>query len=145
MGVSCAVGLSLLAAATASGRGPARLLTNAGRDFRVRPAAIVLGMVQIAGPHVSRQAYRAGHPGHIRWLRWAPEAFGRGEAWVPGGPSSPVRPYAASVRAWRVRAGRYTRLWWAYGAGRRRYQEWDKLMRFGNSYDWRVTRFAGSP
>jgi hypothetical protein len=135
--------LSLLGAAHAAGRSAApHLLTSGGRDFRVRPATMVVGMVEITGPDVSAPAYGAGHRGHIMWSRWATEADGRGEAWVPNGPGGGVRPHAASVRAWRVRGGRYTRLWWAYGVGSHRYQEWDQLMRFGDAYDWRVTRFT---
>jgi hypothetical protein len=137
----CAVALSLLGAAHAAGKpGTPHLLTNRGRDFQVRPAAIVVGMVEITGPHVAGPTN--GSAGHIRWSRWASEADGRGEAWVPDGPGGAASPYAASVRAWRVRGGRYTRLWWAYRLGSHRYQEWDQLMRFGGAYDWRVMRFT---
>lgn len=102
-------------------------------------------MVQITGPQVGPRARRAGRDGHIRWTRWSSQASGRGRAWVPNGPGGCVRPYAAAVRAWRVRGGRYTRLWWSYGGGSHRYQEWDKLMRFGGTYNWRVVRYTGSP
>jgi hypothetical protein len=30
-------------------------------------------------------------------------------------------------------------------AGSHRYREWDKLMRFGGTDDWRVTRYTGNP
>jgi hypothetical protein len=142
----CVVALSLLPVAHAAGRQRApRLLTNYGRTFQVRPATIVVGMVQVTGPDVSGPAYRAGRHGHIRWLRWSSEAIGRGRAWVPAGPGGGVRPYPAAVRAWGIRAGRYTRLWWSYGVGSNRYQEWDKLMRFGATYDWRVVQYASGP
>lgn len=139
----CGLALLLLSAADSAGttRVP-RLLTNAGRSFQVRPAFIVVGMVGITGSKVSAAQYRARSYGHIRWLRWSSQAIGHGRAWVPNGPRG-VRPYPADVRAWGVQAGRYTRLWWAYGTGSHRYQEWDKLMRFGGSYDWRVLRYTG--
>jgi hypothetical protein len=135
--------LSLLPATSAAGARAPRLLVNSGRSFQVRPAMIVQGMVAITGAHVSARAFQAGHYGHIRWTRWSHEAVGRGRAWVPNGPGGAVKPYPASVRASRVEAGRYTRIWWAYGSGRHRYQEWDKLMRFGGSYGWRVVRYTG--
>jgi hypothetical protein len=143
--VCCGLALSLVAGANSAGatRTP-RLLINAGRTFRARPATIVVGMVAITGSKVTASAYRAGRHGHIRWLRWSSEAIGRGRAWVPNGPGGGVRPYPAAVRAWGVKAGRYTRLWWAYGVGSHRYQEWDKLLRFGSTYDWRVVRWSGS-
>ncbi len=142
--VCCGLGLSLLSASSSAGttRKP-RLLINTGHTFQVRPATIVEGMVAITGPKVTARAFRAGHYGHIRWRRWSSEAIGHGRAWVPNGPRG-VRPFPATVRAWGVKAGRYTRLWWTYGKGSQRYQEWDKLMRFGGSYGWRVLRFTGN-
>jgi hypothetical protein len=128
--------------AAAGARGPT-LLQNAGTSFRVRPAMIVIGMVPITGPRVGWHAYRAGHYGHIRWSLWGRRAAGRGRAWVPSDVSHEVRPYPAVVNASRVRRGRYTRLWWAYGTGSGRYTEWDNLMRFGHRYAWRVVRFCG--
>ena len=98
---------------------------------------------QVAGSLHDRRVRHVAGPtngsgGHIRWSRWASEADGRGEAWVPGGPGGAASPVCSVFRAWRVRAGRYTRLWWACRLGSHRYQEWDQLMRFGNTYDWRV-------
>lgn len=141
--LGCALALSLLSAASAGGAAAPRLLTEGGRTFQVRPAMLVEGMVAITGAKVSAAAFRARRYGHIRWSRWSAEAVGHGRAWVPNGPGGGVKPYPASVRASRVRAGRYTRLWWAYGTGRHRYQEWDRLMRFGSGYDWRVVRYTG--
>lgn len=141
----CGIALSALPAAQAAGgAGAPRLLTNYGRSFQVRPAIVVAGMVAITGPRVSVGAYRAGHYGQIRWLRWSSEAIGRGRAWVPNGPGGGVRPFPAAIRAWAVQGGRYTQLWWSYGAGSHRYQEWDKLLRFGSSYGWRVVRSTGN-
>ena len=101
--VCCGLALSLLSAASSAGtaRTP-RLLINAGRTFQVRPATIVVGMVAITGSKVSAQALRAGHYGHIHWLRWSGKAIGHGRAWVPDGPRG-VRPFPAAVRAWRVK------------------------------------------
>jgi hypothetical protein len=143
--VCCGLALLLLPAANSAGttRKP-RLLINAGRTFRARPASIVVGMVGITGSKITAQEFSAGRYGHIRWLRWASVAIGRGRAWVPNGPGGGERPYPASVRAWNVRAGRYTQLWWGYSLGRHRYQEWDKLLRFGSSYAWRFVRSTGS-
>jgi hypothetical protein len=131
--------------ATAGPKAP-RLLTNFGDSFRVRPATVVFGMVGITGPHVSPAAYRAGRYGHVVWVRWSShEALGRGRAWVPNDIEKTVRPYPATVRAWRVRDGHYTRVRWTYGAGSHRYAETDDLLRFGRSYDWRVVGYTGSP
>jgi hypothetical protein len=134
----------VLSATAAGGPRPPRLLINAGHSFQVRPAMVVLGMVAITGPNVSPMAFDAGRYGHIVWARWSHEALGHGRAWVPNGPQQPVRPYPATVRAWRVRGGHYTRLQWTYGIGRHAYTEWDDLMRFGHGYDWRVARYTGS-
>lgn len=144
----CGLALALLgmpaAAATAGPRAP-RLLTNFGDSFRVRPATVVFGMVAITGPNVAPTAYRAGRYGHIVWVRWSSsEAFGHGRAWVPNDVEKTVRPYPATIRAWRVRDGRYTRVQWTYGAGSHPYTEWDDLLGFGRSYGWRVVRDAGS-
>ncbi len=54
-----------------------------------------------------------------------------------------MRPYPATVRVWLVRDGRYTRLRWTYGSDGHTYTEWDKLLRFGRSYGWRVVRYTG--
>jgi hypothetical protein len=143
----CGLALLLLgmpAATVAAGRGAPRLLTNFGDSFRVRPATVVFGMVGITGPDVTATAYRAGRYGHIVWVRWtAHKALGHGRAWVPDDIAKTVRPYPATVRAWRVRDGRYTRVQWTYGTGSRLYTEWDDLLRFGRSYDWRAVRYTG--
>jgi hypothetical protein len=143
----CGLALAVLglpaATVAASPRAP-RLLTNAGDSFRVRPADVVFGMVAITGPQVTPTAFRAGRYGHIVWVRWSSnQAFGHGRAWVPNGVDG-TRPYPATVRAWRVRDGRYTRVQWTYGAGSHPYTESDELLRFGRSYDWRVVRYTGS-
>jgi hypothetical protein len=148
--VSQAVGLglafallgALTATAVAGPRAP-RLLTNAGRSFSVRPAYVVFGNVAITGSDVSPAAYRAGSYGHIAWARWSNEAVGRGRAWVPNDAAQTLRPYPATVHAWRVRDGRYTRVEWTYGTGSNAYAEWDDLMRFGQDYAWRVVRYTG--
>jgi len=131
--------------ATALAAAPPRLLSNDndGRTFRVRPATIVLGMAaRITGPNVTLRDIRRGRHGHIRWSRWSrSEASGRGRAWI----SRAVRPYPAAIRAWRVRDGRYTRLWWSYTVGRRRHQSWENLIRDPfrrGRWTWRVTRFT---
>jgi hypothetical protein len=142
----CAVAVALVPAAHAADRpGAPRLLINVGRSFQVRPAMIVLGTVAITGPQVSEQQYRAGRYGQIRWVRWSSEAIGGGRAWVPNGPGGAVRPHPATVRAWSVQDGRYIWLWWAAGVGSHRYQEWDKLMNFDGTYDWRLVRSTGNP
>jgi len=139
-GLAFAVGMPA-ETATATSRAP-RLLTNFGDSFRVRPAMVVFGMVGISGPDVTPTAYRAGRYGHIVWVRWSPaEALGHARAWVPRA----TRPYPATVRAWRVRDGRYTRVRWTYGTGSHPYTEWDDLLRSGQSYDWRVVRYSGGP
>ena len=135
--------LGMLTATAAAGPRAPRLLTNAGHSFSVRPAYVVFGMVAITGSDVNAAAYRAGSYGHIAWTRWSKMAVGRGRAWVPNDPAQPPRPYSATVRAWRVRDGRYTRVEWSYGRGSHAYTEWDKLMRFGTDYDWRVVRWTG--
>ncbi len=143
----CGLALAVLgmpAATVAAGARKPRLLINAGDSFRVRPALVVFGMVGITGPHVTPAEYRAGRYGHIVWVRWSSaEALGHGRAWVPNDAQQTLRPYPATVRAWRVRNGRYTRVRWTYGAGRHPYTEWDDLLRFGRSYDWRVVRYTG--
>jgi hypothetical protein len=141
----CGLALALLGMPGASFaavlRAP-RLLTNFGDGFRVRPAMVVFGMVAITGPHVTATDYRAGRYGHIVWVGWSSgAALGYGRARVP----RTVRPYRATVRAWCVRDGRYTRVEWTYGAGPQPYTEWDDLLRFGQSYDWRVVRWTGGP
>ena len=145
----CGLALALLgmpAAIAAAGPRAPQLLTNVGDSFRVRPAMVVFGMVAITGSHVTPTAYRAGHFGHIVWVRWSSnEALGRGRAWVPNDSEKTLRPYPATVRAWRVRDSRYTRVQWTYGTGRHPDTEWDDLLRFGQSYDWRVVRYTGSP
>jgi predicted oxidoreductase len=102
-------------------------------------------MVAITGSDISSAEFRAGRYGHIRWVHWSNEALGHGRAWVPNDPRHAVRAYPGTVRAWRVRDGRYTRLQWTYGAGRNSYAEWDDLIRFGQDYAWRVVRYTGSP
>lgn len=145
----CSLALALLGmpapTANAGLRAP-RLLTNVGDSFRVRPATVVFGMVAITGPDVTPTAYSAGRYGHIVWERWSShEALGHGRAWVPNDIEKTLRPYPATVRAWQVRDGRYTRVEWTYGAGSHPYTEWDDLLRFGQSYGWRVVRYTGGP
>jgi hypothetical protein len=140
------VALGMSTATAAGGSRAPRLLTNFGDSFQVRPAMVVFGMVGISGPDVTRTAYRAGHYGHIVWVRWsANEAFGHGRAWVPNAVKQTLRPYPATVRAWRVRDGRYTRVRWMYGTGNHAYTEWDDLLASGRGYDWRVVRYTGNP
>ena len=145
----CGLGLALLgmpAATAAAGPRAPRLLTNFGDSFQVRPALVVFGMVGITGPDVTAAAYQAGNYGHIVWARWSANgAFGHGRAWVPNGPQGSVLPYPATVRAWRARDGRYTRVEWTAGAGSHRYVEWDNLVRSSGSYDWRYVRSTGNP
>jgi hypothetical protein len=144
-GLGLVLALGMTAAIAAAGPRKPRLLTNFGDSFRVRPAIVVFGMVGITGPDVTPTAYRAGRFGHIVWVRWSSnEALGHGRAWVPDAIKKTLRPYPATVRAWRVRDGRYTRVRWTYGAGSHPYTEWDDLLRFGRSYDWRVVRVTGS-
>jgi hypothetical protein len=69
----------------------------------------------VTGPHVTRRDWNHGKTGHIRWVRWnRREAVGIGTWWenscTPNCASSPFEPEHAVIRAWRVRAGRYTRM-----------------------------------
>jgi len=95
----------------------------------VRPSTVVVGMAAI---------------GHIHWLRWSSQANGRGEARVPNGPSGTVFIYSATIHAYSDQGGRYTRLRWTLGGGSDRYIEWDRLIRSGGVYAWRVVRYTGS-
>lgn len=144
----CGLLLALLgmpAATATAGSRPPRLLTNFGNSFQVRPASVVFGMVGITGPDVTPTAFFAGHYGHIVWVRWSSvEALGHGRAWVPNGPQTP-RPFPATVRAWRVRDGRYTRVEWTAGAGSHVYTEWDELLGSGGNHYWRLVRGTGNP
>jgi hypothetical protein len=113
-------------------RAEPRLLAAAPDDnslsFDVRPATLELGPSAnsfefMVGPGATARAYNEDRPvGRIRWLRWAQTAVGRATdlhmqrnrlLFVHAKRSSQV-----TVRAWRVRAGRYSRLSITYPAGR---------------------------
>ena len=107
--------------------GPRLLRTDNSNQFGMRPHSIVIGMVSI---------------GSIHWARWSTTANGRGVARVPSAGGA-VRPYAATIRAWRARRGVYTRLSWGYGSGSGRYTEYDVLLKGSGAHFWRVCAFPG--
>lgn len=120
--------LSGAPAAGATGHHDPRLLKTDNSDrFAVRPRSIVVGMVSINSIH---------------WARWSATANGHAVARVPSAGGA-VRPHAATIRAWRVRHGVYTRLRWAYGSGSSRYFEDDVLLQGSGAHFWRVCAFPG--
>jgi hypothetical protein len=131
--------LGMPGASFAAGSLAPRLLTNFGDSFRVRPAMAVFGMVAITGPHVtadgvSRRSLRSHRLGGV--------VIRRGARVWPGVGSQVRAALLDDGPRWRVRDGRVE---WTFGAGSHPYTEWDDLLRFGQSHDWRVVRWTGGP
>jgi hypothetical protein len=86
--------------------------------FSTRPATMTFGAsgnLLIGGPGVSRDQFRSGRFGHIRWTRWTTrKARGHGMIWAndcsPNCPEGTFDPSRVTVIASAGRSGRYKRL-----------------------------------
>jgi len=148
--VSSSIGGRLTVSIWATTAPETRLLAHFPDAFRARPDRVEIGTVLVTGPLVTERDIRAGRYGRLRWTRWKrSEARGRGRIWLPfrppNGSGLPVRPHLINFRAYRVREGRYTRLWYAYTASGRRHETWNNLVRSNGRWTWRVTRGSRLP
>lgn len=111
------------ATSSASARAPMLLQGSyVGNYFQVRPALMsfyspvaATFTSYITGPGITRSEYDHGHTGSIRWAQWNEQsAVGRGEQWEddcsPRCVGRTFVPTPMTLRASRVRRGRYTRL-----------------------------------
>lgn len=124
---------------------PRLLRADISAQFRLRPATITFGAgadLIIAGPHVTTAEFRARHWGRIHWTRWDfVRASGNGLLWIntciPNCARGTYHPHTIHLSAYRVRAGRYTRLQLDYRDGRRRVHRIASLGHIGGqTYDW---------
>jgi hypothetical protein len=118
--------------ASAIARAPRLLYTEPGTTFAVRPPFMNFDESQyrggtsnyVVGPGLTVKTWHSHPNSRIRWTRWGAEAVGKGTSFdqvcselrgviqyctqnYMGGP--------VTVRAWRVRGGRYTRLVFNFG------------------------------
>jgi hypothetical protein len=112
------------AAPAAARRSPPKILQGSltANVFMVRPPEMVfwspivkIFTAYVTGPNVTRYDWNHRRTGHIAWIRWnRREAVGIGKWWedscAPDCARGPFEPEHAVIRAWRVRAGRYTRM-----------------------------------
>jgi hypothetical protein len=132
-------------AASGSVRRPKLLREDASSAFAVRPATMIFGDGEffITGPRVSQHDLRARRDGHIRWSSWTQtRATGRGRAWVnncfPSCTHSTSYSFSSvSIKASRVRSGRYTRLRVRYRLRGKRIVDHGRLRSLGRGvYYW---------
>jgi hypothetical protein len=117
----------MCSAGASAGDLPTLLVETFSTTFAVRPALITYagdGSAFVGGPGVSRASFNAHRFGHIRWTSWTDtQAVGSGIVWldngIPDEASGTFYPHNVSVRASRVRSGRFTRLLLTYRLGSR--------------------------
>lgn len=128
--VTCAIALLMLAAAAMPSPSGARTGASAPKllqgsyvanYFVARPALMSFYSPiartftsYITAPGITRSEFKHGRTGSIRWTESDRTARGTGEEWddncSPNCDRGTFEPVPVTLRAWRVRRGRYTRL-----------------------------------
>lgn len=145
IGRTLLVVLALVAAAPASAlaRAPRLLNTEPSTTFTVRPPFMDFDETNfpggtsnfVDGPGLTLKTWHKHPNRRIRWIRWGAEAVGKGTSFTQSCSSFRgviqycTQKYLAlqvTVKAWRVRGGRYTRLVFNYGLG-----PWDRGYTYG--------------
>ena len=136
---------------------PRLLRLDVSSKFAVRPATMNLGccgQFVIGGPGVSSRAFRSQRLGRLRWKHWgSAQSTGVGLLWIDNGVpscgSETFRSTRVSIRAYRLRNGRYTRLLLVYRLGKRRVLDRRRLGRVRTTkrpaYEWFTSKTHGGP
>jgi len=157
IGRTLLVAVVLIAAAPASAvaRAPRLLNTEPSTTFTVRPPFMDFDETNfpggtsnfVDGPGLTLKTWHKHPNSRIRWIRWGADAVGKGTSFSQSCSSFRdviqycTQKYIAlqvTVKAWRVRGGRYTRLVFNYGLG-----PWDRGYTYG--LRWVTIKVKGLP